>query len=138
MTLFFLITLCVSSLGLILLLLAKRYEMRTGRMVFQRLRPLVRRAVHPVVLFVQYILPFMARRSLRATVRAMRAGLSRILARATLYVETGLARMLHAMQQAMQPKRGGVASSFLQEVAEHKRKLLNDPEERKAIFEEFN
>jgi hypothetical protein len=138
MTLFFLITLCVSSLGLLLLLLAKRYEMRTGKVVFQRTRPLVRKVVHPVVLFVQYILPFMARRSLRATLRAARAGLSRILARATLYVETSLSRLLHAIQQAMQPKRGGVASSFLQEVAEHKRKLLSDPEERKAIFEEFN
>ncbi len=138
MTLFFLIILCASALGLVLLLSFKRYEMRTGRVVFARIRPFVRAVVHPVVLFVQYLLPFMARRSLAATVRALRAGLSRTLARATLYLETTLARMLAAIQHAMQPRRGGQASSFLQEVADHKRALLKDPAEKRAIFEEYH
>jgi hypothetical protein len=137
MTLFFLITLCTSALGLVLLLSFKRYEMRTGRVVFARLRPVLRRALHPVILFVQYLVPFIARRSLAATVRAARAALSRTTARLVLYVETMLARALTALQQMMQPRRGGQASSFLQEVADHKRSLLKDPAEKRAIFEEF-
>jgi hypothetical protein len=38
----------------------------------------------------------------------------------------------------MQPKRGGVASSFLQEVADHKRRCSAHPAEKRAIFEEFS
>jgi hypothetical protein len=138
MTLFFFISLCVSAFGLVLLLGFKRYEMRTGRVVFARLRPAMRRVIHPIVLFVQYLLPFMARRSIAVTVRAARAGLTATLARVTLYLEATLARMLAAVQQAMQPRRGGgQASSFLQEVADHKRRLLKDPAEKRAIFEEY-
>lgn len=138
MTLFFFISLCISALGLLLLLGAKRYEMRTGRVIFARLRPTLQRVIHPIVLFVQYMLPFLARRSLAATVRTVRAALSRTIARVTLYLEATLTRMLAAIQQTMQPKRGGQASSFLQEVADHKRSLLKDPVEKRAIFEEYH
>jgi hypothetical protein len=112
--------------------------MRTGRVVFARVRPGLNRVVHGLVLFVQYMLPFMARRSIGRMLRAIRAALSRTIARLILYLEASLYRMLAAMQHAMQPKRGGTASSFLQEVADHKRSLLKNPAEKRAIFEEFH
>jgi len=137
MTLFFFITLCLSALGLTLLLGVKRYEMNTGHVIFMRARPKVSRFMHWVMVFIEHVLPFVARRSAAQALRLARAGISNMLARLTLYIETSLRRLLLAIQQGMQPKRGGgVASAFLQEVAEHKKKLLKDPEERKAFFEE--
>lgn len=132
-------SLCVSAILLLLLVSVKRYEMNTGRVVFLGMRKVVYRMLHPVVLFVQYLLPFLAKRSLSLTAQAVRVGLSRTLARAVLYLEMLLARMLTGIQNMMQPKRGGgQASSFLQEVADHKRKLLKDPAEKHAIFEEYH
>ncbi len=138
MTLFFFITLCVSATGLILLLSVKRYEMSTGHVIFVRARPSIARALHTAVLFVQYILPFVARRSLAHAVKLLRAALSNLLARLTVFIEGSLHRLLEEIHHLMQPKRGGgAASAFLQEVADHKRKLLKDPAEKRAIFEEF-
>ena len=137
MTLFFFTTLCLSALGLVLVLGVKRYEMNTGHVIFMRARPRLARAMHGVMVFIEHVLPFIARRSAAQALRLARAGVSNMLARLTLYIETGLHRLLSAVQQGMQPKRGGgAASAFLQEVAEHKKKLLKDPEERKAFFEE--
>ena len=139
MILFFTITLCLSSLGLLLLLSIKRYEMRTSRVLFARARPNISYVLHGIVLFVQHILPFIARRSIAKTFAFMRSSLSRALARLTLYVEVTLKRALTAIQQTMQPRRsGGSASTFLQEVAEHKSRLLKDPVEKRAIFEEYH
>jgi hypothetical protein len=137
MTFFFISTLVLSSLGLILLLSLKRYEMRTGRVVFARSRPRLERGVRFVTIFVQYLLPFVARRGLAAMLRGVRATLTAVLARAVLSIESTLAGLLSTMQHAMQPKRGGPASTFLQEVADHKRRLLRGPAEKRAIFEEY-
>ncbi len=139
MILFFTITLCLSSLGLLLLLGIKRYEMRTERVVFAWARPSVTRVVHIIVLFIQYILPFIARRSIAKVLAFMRSSLSRALARLMLYIEVSLKRALTSIQETMQPRRsGGTASTFLQEVADHKSKLLKDPAEKRAIFEEYH
>ena len=60
------------------------------------------------------------------------------LARLTLSVESGLARLLTGIREAVEPKRaGGKATGFLQEVADHKRRLLTDPSQKHAIFEEY-
>ena len=137
--LFFTITLCLSSLGLILLLSIKRYEMQTGHVIFQRVRPSLNRMLHNIVLFIQHILPLIARRGVASAFRYLRALLSSSLARLTLYTEVTLRRMLTTMQETMQPRRGGgSASTFLQEVAEHKSRLLKDPAEKRAIFEEYH
>lgn len=139
MTLFFSITLCLSAVGLVLLLGLKRYEMNTGRVFFARIRPKINRVLHNLVLFVQYMLPFMARRSVAHALRALRVALSSAVARLILYLEVSLHRMLVTIQHAMQPRRGGgTTSTFLQEVADHKRKLLRNPAEKKAIIEEYH
>jgi hypothetical protein len=138
MTLFFFITLSLSASGLVLLLGLKHYELQTGHVIFAAIRPGTKRVLHSFVLFVQYLLPFIARRSLAHMFRIIRVALSAMLARLTLYVEASLYRMLRTMQQTMRPRRGGgPASAFLQEVADHKQKLLKDPVEKRAIFEEF-
>jgi hypothetical protein len=138
MTLFFTVSLGVSVVGLILLLILKRYEMRSGKVVFMRARPRLERLSHAIVLFLHYILPFLARRSMAAILHSARVWLGATLARLTLSVEHTLARLLTAVREAVEPKRGGgQATGFLQEVADHKRRLLTDPSQKHAIFEEY-
>ena len=139
MTLFFFITLCLSAIGLITLLGAKRYEMRTKRVIFAGLRPGMHRVMHGIVLFVQYMLPFIARRSIGKVAHTLRAALSNALARLTLYLEVMLHRILEGLHELMRPRRtNSPASTFLQEVAEHKRQLLRNPAQKRAIFEEYH
>ncbi len=138
MAAFFFITLCISALGLLTLIGLKRREMRTHRVMFARARPAAERGLHALVLFVQYMLPFMARRSLGAMYRAVRAAFLRLVARGVLLVEETLHRLIALLQGLTQPpSRGGAASSFLQEVADHKKSLLRKPLAKRAIFEEY-
>ena len=139
MTLFFSVTLAISVVGLVLLLALKRYEMRTGRVLFSTLRPRVRRTLHATVLFVEYILPFLARRSLAKVWSIARSTLLYAIARSTVFVEELLQYILHTIEHTMQPHHtsGRPASAFLEEVAEHKRKLLRKPVERRAIFQKY-
>ena len=138
MVFIFLITLCLSIAGLSFLLGVKRYEMQTGRVVMRGFRPTLRRATHAVVLFVEYILPFLARRSMAHAASVVRAVLSRSAARVVLFVEETLHHAALGVEHMLQPRpTGGQASVFLQEVAEHKRKLLRKPSSRRAIFEKY-
>jgi hypothetical protein len=138
MALIFSITLLLSIVGLTLLLGIKRYELNTGRMVLKGVRPAVRRVVHTAVLYVEYLLPFLARRSLAHAARVARVVLSRAAARMALFVEETLHHALLGVEHMMQPRQsGGAASGFLEEVAEHKRKLLRKPPEHRAIFEKY-
>jgi hypothetical protein len=138
MAIFFLTTLCISALALITLLGVKRYELRTGRVAFARIRPRAQRLIQNVILLVQYMLPFLARRSLFALTRGFRLAVGHFVALGVLYVENALRQMLVAIHNILQPKTHvGPASSFLQEVAEHKRKLLRKPVEKRAIFERY-
>ena len=137
MALFFTITLVLSSLGLVSLLVLKSYEMRTGRLFMGGLRPGLQRSLHGSVLFIEYILPGLARRGFGGVWAAARTVLKNAVARAILFFEGALERMLAFMRDLMQPPRGGgEASAFLREVAEHKKKLLEKPAGKRAIFDE--
>ena len=137
MALFFTITLVLSSLGLVSLLMLKSYELRSGRLFMGGLRPALQRALHASVLFIEYIVPGLARRGWGGMWAAARAVLKSALARAILFFEKTLERMLAFMRDLMQPPRGGgEASQFLREVAEHKKKLLEKPAGKRAIFDD--
>jgi hypothetical protein len=139
MALFFSITLCLSILGLTTLLGLKRYELKTGRIVFERVRPRVRQVLHDVVLIAQYLLPFLARRVLTNVLVAARVLFLRVIARIALFVEETLHRWLGAVEHMLQPHpSGGQASQFLREIAEHKQSLLKRPAQRRAIIEKYH
>lgn len=138
MALFFFTTLSISILGLILLLGLKRYEMVKRRMFFARSRPSISRVVHAGEFIAQYFLPYLVRRGFLVLWRRVRTGVLRGFARLTLWVEHTLHRMLGTLQHMMEPSRGrGQVSAFLQEVADHKQKLLRKPAEKRAIFERY-
>ena len=137
MVLFLLITLCVSLLGIILILSIKRYEMRTGRVFFARTRPAITAPLHTSSLVIEHLLPRFAQRSVDRGIVTIRAVLGRMLAKGTFMIETMLRKMLSAIHRVVEPReRGGPASAFLQEVAAHKRKLLRRAPDKRAIFEE--
>jgi hypothetical protein len=103
--------------GLFFLLSLKRYEMRTGAWSLRDRPRLSESFAVRFVLFVQYLLPFVARRSVACNAARGARYLDRRSCTRVLSVER-LWRMLATMQHAMQPKRGGgPASTFLQEAA---------------------
>ncbi len=137
MVLFLTVAVLISATGMVLVLVLKSYEMRTGRLFLGSLRPPVARSLHNSVLFIEYILPGLARRGVRGAWLAARAVLKAGAARAILFFEAALERMLSIIRDAMQPPRGGgQASQFLRDVAEHKRQLLERPANKRAIFDD--
>lgn len=138
MAFFLTITLLVSAAFLTLLIAVKRFEMRRKRVVFARLRPTVAGALHAALLLVEHILPSLVRRMVyRAWVVARRAA-GAVLARAVLFFERRLVQVLELMHYKMQPARSsGEVSTFLKEVAEHKRKLLRRAPHKRMILDEY-
>ena len=126
MAAFFSITLAISIVGLLTLLILKHYEMTTGRVVLGGLRPKIGRGV-----------PGMAHMLTARAVRAARERAQQALARAILFFEYNLERVLHLVRQKSQVSKGeGAASQFLQEVAAHKQKLLRRSPSKRVIFDE--
>ncbi len=131
------VTLGVSIFGLLMLLVLKRYEVRTGRVMFKGLRPKTNRFFHSILVFIEQVIPSMTHAVVRGFLRLMRGALQRIVARAILMFEYTLEHVLHRVRQTSQPPPGqGEVSTFLREVAAHKRKLLKRSPKNRAIFEE--
>ncbi len=137
MALFFSISLGVSATGLVLLLVLKRHELRTGRMFLARMRPQRGGVAHSGVMFVEHVLPSLVVSSIKQFFVATRLAARAALARGILLFEHVLQRMLLFVRDMTQPPQGGgPASAFLREVAEHKRKLLEQKLDKRAIFDE--
>lgn len=131
------IILGISIIGLTTLLTLKRYEMRTGKVFFARSRPVFEKPLHTSSFVVANILPLLAKRSFAQAMYGVRSILGHLIARITLSVEHVLHRLLEEIQRIIEPRHtGGQVSTFLQEVAEHKRKLLRRAPEKRAIFDE--
>lgn len=82
---------------------------------------------HTTLLWLERILPTLARVFMRRAWRATVAYVHRASAWVVLWVEWGLEYILHFVRTSTSTKRGsGEASVFLREVAEHKRKLLKN------------
>ena len=137
MALFLTITLLVSSFGLVLLLALKRYELRTGHLFLAAVRPRAGGVAHAGVMFFEQALPSLMLRSLTRLVSGMRVAAKTTLARSILLFEHALQRMLLFVRDTTGPaQQGGPASAFLREVADHKRKLLEEKLDKRAIFDD--
>jgi len=137
MATFFSWTLIVSIVGLVTLLLLKRYELSTGRVVMEGLRPKVGHFFHRVLLLLERGVPGMARFLTARTMRAVRVRVQELAARGILFFERVLEQVLHLVRQKSQMPRGEAgASQFLQEVAAHKHKLLRRKSGKRMILDE--
>jgi hypothetical protein len=131
------ITLGISIVGLLSLLVLKRREMKTDRVIFARARPKLRRFFHTILVVVEHVIPGLVRYVWHTILRFMRGGVQRIIARAILMFEVTLERVLHRVRStSTAPQGSGEVSNFLREVAAHKRDLLKRAPSKRAIFEE--
>lgn len=135
MIFFFLSTLGISIVGMIGLLVFKRMELATGRVVFGPLRSMMGIFFHRGVLWLEQVLPELARMWVQQGVdlcyRVAREGI----ARGVLLLETGLEWVLHLIRRTTsEPRQGsGEVSAFLREVSEHKQKILRRSREKRTI-----
>jgi hypothetical protein len=108
-------------------------------MFFARLRPFANKILHTLVFIGQYLLPYLLRRGVFMLWRKARASITRAFARLALYVEFTLHRMLETLHKTTtEPSHArGQVSAFLQEVADHKQKLMRKPAQKRAIFEQY-
>lgn len=137
MDVFFSITLGISIVGLVLLLSLKRYELRTGRRLFGGMRPLLDRFFRRVLLLIEHALPRAVESGGKQAGHASRYFIRHAFAGTMGFFERMLEVMLHTVREKTEPQRGSKnASEFLQEVAEHKRQLDKQPEEKRVIFED--
>lgn len=124
MALFVASTLSLSIIGMAAIIGLKRYELRTGKVLFASVRPRVSQYVHRGVVFFTRTLPmFIVWGSVRVY-RWFRLSTRHLLAVSLLWLEHHLERMLHFLRDSAAPKDATVTpSAFLQEVAEHKKTL---------------
>jgi hypothetical protein len=121
---------------MVLLLVLKRFELKSGRVIGGSLRPKVGEAAHNVLTWVEYRAPALAESVTRRTYRYVRSHLHRATAVGIVVAERGLERMLRGLRQ-----NTGVtdtnknASEFLREVAAHKKQIVKSAKKR-AIYEE--
>lgn len=137
MVVFFIITLGLSIVGMLALLGFKRYELASGRVFFSAVRPRVVSSLERGVRLVGETLPARARELARVEGAKLRTRLHVLFARAVLFIEHMLERILHVVRENTEPERVvGEASAFLREVANHKKKLQRHSPARREIKEE--
>lgn len=136
MVLFFTTTLLVSILGLVALILLKRWEMSSGRVVLGSMRPSLGAFLHRVVVFFERVLPALATSAALRLFAALRALLHRAAAWGVLIIERILERVLVGLRRktSVPHAERERSSDFLREVAEHKKKLQEF--EDRAIYED--
>jgi len=133
----FSLTLSISIAGLLVLLILKRYEMKTGHVMFGGLRPVIGRFFHQVVLLVERGVPTMVSTLLWRIARAVYRRAGRVYAYLVVFFEYVLERTLYNVrQQSQTPRSEGGASHFLQEVAAHKQRLLRRAPSKRVIFDD--
>lgn len=132
-SLVFTITLSVSILGLLAILLIKRYEIRSGRKFMSRVRP----GVDSAAVFIVEGVPSLMHQGRHHALSAARQWAGAALMRAVFVFENGLERLLHKVREKTRaPREPGEASPFLREVADHKRELLKRAQSERVIVEE--
>jgi hypothetical protein len=116
-----------SIVGLVSLLVIKRFELSTGAVFLGSVRPKVGALFHTTLVWVERSLPALAVSALEQSSARGRSLVHYLTAHAVIVAERMLERTLGVLRYLTQPQIGGStrqASSFLREVAEHKRKLL--------------
>jgi len=110
---------------MIAILALKRYELRTNRVLFAQARPGLGGFFSGALVWVEQVLPALAAQLLRRAYVRARAAARAALAHGAIIADRLLERALHALRRGTLEPRGE-ASPFLREVAEHKKKLLED------------
>lgn len=136
MVLFFFITLAISITGLILILVLKRIEVRTGRMLLRGARPGAGRFFGGALIFGEHVIPGAARGAVRGLLHLGKQGIQFVRVKIALVFEKKLEVLLHRVRKASRSEPRGEASGFLREVADHKRSLQAEPEKKRAIFDD--
>lgn len=117
--------LSVSIVGMVLLLVLKHYELRTGRLFLGSLRPIINRVFFHMLHFVEEHLPALMRANIERVFRFTVGAAHRFVAQVLLYVEYWLQRALDLLHLTTHiPHTTTPASAFLREVAAHKKNLL--------------
>ena len=125
MVLFFSATLGISIVGIWALLVLKRFEMTTGKVLGGRVRPSVDAFFHAGLVWVEHRAPALLRFWLNYALANGKKFLRYAAAHSILALERLLRRVLQLLHYTTQPgENTGEVSRFLREVAEHKKKLL--------------
>ena len=135
MTLFFTITLVLSLFGMGALLALKHFEMTTGRIVFGGARPGIGAFFHRCLVWVEHSLPSFVDSLVRQSLTVGKRVLHYTIAHTVLVAEHTLEKVLHLLRHTTtHPAPGsGQVSTFLREVAEHKKKLIKRSSSRTLI-----
>ncbi len=136
MVIFFIILLAVSLIGLFGLIVLRRYELNTGRVIFANVRPTVGAWLGFALHFTERVAPALVRHFAMRLYRRGRELARRTLAFVLVHTERWLEQTLHGLRQSTAKEGGGEASAFLREVAEHKKQLQEKTTEKGAIYEE--
>lgn len=123
---FFIAVLAVSIVGMLSMLFIKRWELRTGRLLFAPARPRVSQAVEKSAFVAGTVAPLVARHWWEYALEWLKLFVHRAIAFVVLVVEKNLERVLRHIKHTTDPRKlGGEASAFLREVAEHKKQIQN-------------
>jgi len=134
---FFIATLGVSVVGMISLISLKRLELNTGMVVGGRARPTVGAYAHRLMVWVEAVLPALAREWLHRVMRYGRTVFHRLAALSVVITEQGLERTLQVLRRSTQVHHSDTeASAFLREVSAHKKQLLKSTRKRGVIYDE--
>jgi len=130
--------LCLSIVGMLSLLLMKRYELNSGRIFLASARPAIGDFFHRKMMWIEFVLPGLLRVGIKRLFAALQRLLHVWLAFVVVKVEQGLERALrHVRHTTTAPKRGQETSAFFREVAEHKKKLQDEnPDNKGTVLEE--
>ncbi|MDE2212924.1 MAG: hypothetical protein KGJ34_00065 [Patescibacteria group bacterium] len=129
MVIFLTAVLLCSSLGMVLLLAIKHWEVSKDRMLFRSTRAQVNESFAIYLNFFASRLPSLAQEKGRTHIEAVEVWCKGMLARVLLKAEGVLERMLRTLKQTTAPHSAqGQVSAFLQEIAEHKRTLAHTRE----------
>lgn len=125
MVILFTILLVFSIVGMVSLLGIKQWELQTNNLLWVRVRPRVGDFFSTLLFWIERVLPALVRVYARRAYRAAHTYAHRAVAQGVLFAEAWLERVLHTLRHATDARTStGAASAFLQEVAEHKKKLI--------------
>lgn len=122
---------------MISLLVLKRYELSSGRVLLGSARPAVGNFFYRGLSWLEYVLPGLVRVGVRALYATARRVWHAWAARLIVTVEQWLERALSRVRRSTAgPRPGHQSSAFLRQVAEHKKKLQDDNPDRGTVIEE--
>jgi hypothetical protein len=137
LVLFLTATLIVSSLCLATLLWLKDWELSTGNMIMSGMRENLSRWSLFSIDFFEHTIPERSQRLWESFMLWLRGSARGALARALLSIEQMLERVLHFLRHGLTAERSNESqvSAFLQEVAEHKKRLIRTSNKRRSLHQ---